>query len=309
MPSGTESTHIVAAGVGFTSFFLIWLSVIWGLMLKNGWMSTRMRHSAIHGAHMIIALMGLTLGIVHAFAQLAVPFTPVHLVDVVVPFTNPSDPIGIGIAVIALEIFVAAAVSVAVQHKMGYNRWRALHALNHVAFILLVAHILISGSDVAPTPVWGTVLAMWLVTLMLWASTARRSTELGRNVGNRVGVTPRRDRATVSVDSSHCARYGFCEHEAPDVFTLLSDGRLSYRVSVPSEQINDVVRAMEVCPRRAISLNRAAHSVISGRQAQPQEQEPAGRGAPQQVEDNAHLTSPRGMPSPNVTQLHRRGVK
>src|SRR6187549_2863971 len=95
--SGTESVHLVAATVGFLSFFLIWVSVIWGLILRNGWISTRLRHAAIHGAHMITALMGLTLGTVHAFAQLAPPYATTHLVDVVVPFTNPTDPIGIGI--------------------------------------------------------------------------------------------------------------------------------------------------------------------------------------------------------------------
>jgi ferredoxin len=295
LQSGTQSTHIVAAAVGFTSFFMIWLSVIWGLILKNGWMSTRMRHSTIHGAHMVVALMGLTLGCVHAAAQLAVPFAVVHLVDVVVPFTNPTDQVGIGIAVVGLEIMIAAAISVAVQHKMGYNRWRALHALNHVAFALIVAHILISGSDVAGRAVWGTVLLMWVAAIILWASTARQASQAGRAVGAKVGVTPRRDKAVVQVDSSKCARYGFCEHEAPDVFTLLGDGRLSYRVSVNSDQVNDVVRAMEVCPRRAIYLNRPPTAVVNGRRPEP-------------VEDDAHLTSPRGLPTANITQLHKRGA-
>jgi sulfoxide reductase heme-binding subunit YedZ len=245
---------------------------------------------------MVVALMGLTLGVVHAFAQLAVPFAAVHLIDLAIPFANPTDPIGIGIAVVSLEIMIAAAISVAVQHKMGYNRWRALHALNHVAFVLLVGHILISGSDVAGRPVWGTVLGMWVVSVLLWASTARQSSQVGRAVGGKIGVTPRRDKAVVQVDSSKCARYGFCEHEAPDVFTLLGDGRLSYRVSVTSDQVNDVVRAMEVCPRRAIYLNRAATSVVNGRR-------------PEAVEDDAHLTSPRGLPTANITQLHKRGAQ
>src|SRR4051812_9826937 len=40
--SGTQSAHLIAASVGFTSFFLIWISVIWGLILRNGWVSTRL---------------------------------------------------------------------------------------------------------------------------------------------------------------------------------------------------------------------------------------------------------------------------
>jgi ferredoxin len=289
--SASESVHLVAATVGFLSFFLIWVSVIWGLILRNGWISTRLRHAAIHGAHMITAIMGLTLGVVHAFTQLAVPFGAIHLVDVVVPFTNPGDPVGVGIGVIAMEIMIAAAISVMIQRRLGYNRWRALHALNHVAFMLLAGHILISGSEAGFTLVWMSVLISWLIAVTLWMSTARQSVQARRAVGEKLGVTTRREDVNVVVDSAKCARFGFCEHEAPEVFSLLPDGRLSYRVAISLDQVNDVVRAIDVCPRRAIALNRTPTAVVSG--VRPAEEEP-------------HLTSPRGIPQDKITQLHNR---
>jgi ferredoxin len=291
--SGAESVHLVAATVGFLSFFLIWLSVVWGLVLRNGWVSTRLRHATIYGVHQVAALMGLTLAFVHAFTQLAVPLGSVHLVDVLVPFTNPSDPVGIGIGVISLETMTAAALSVLIQRWMGYNRWRALHALNHVAFILLVGHVLVSGSDTTPRPVWSAVLVAWVITVVLWASTLRRSHQVRRAVGDKFGMTQRRDEVIVAVDSSRCARFGFCEQEAPDVFNLLSDGRLSYRVSVPPEQVNEVVRAIDVCPRRAISLNRTPTAVVQ---------------APRPYPDEPHMTSPRGLRTVRSDELHDRGV-
>jgi sulfoxide reductase heme-binding subunit YedZ len=244
---------------------------------------------------MIVSLMGLTLAVVHAAAQMAAPFASVHLIDEFVPFTNPTDPVGIGVAVISLEVMIAAALSVMIQRRMGYNRWRALHALNHVAFVLVVAHILVSGSDVGPKPVWGSVLLAWIITVVLYVSTARRSLATRRAVGDKLGMVQRRDEVIVGVDSGKCARFGFCEHEAPEVFSLLSDGRLSYRVSVGSEQVNDVLRAIDVCPRRAISLNRTPTAVVSGVRPVPAEQDP-------------HLTSPRGLRQVKVTELHNRRV-
>ena len=83
--------------------------MVWGLVLRNGWISTRLRHATIYGVHQIVSLLGLTLAFVHAAAQLAVPFASVHLIDEVVPFTNPTDPVGIGCGVIALEAMTAAA--------------------------------------------------------------------------------------------------------------------------------------------------------------------------------------------------------
>jgi ferredoxin len=67
----------------------------------------------------------------------------------------------------------------------------------------------------------------------------------------------------VNVDASHCARFGFCEQAAPDVFKLRSDGRLSYRASVTEDEIAAVVNAAEICPVRAITLGRVPTSVLT----------------------------------------------
>jgi sulfoxide reductase heme-binding subunit YedZ len=58
---------------------------------------------------------------------------------------------------------IATAFSVVVQKKLGYSRWRALHALNYVAFMLVAAHILISGSDVWRSYMWMSVMAAFVV--------------------------------------------------------------------------------------------------------------------------------------------------
>src|SRR5438309_5228626 len=111
MPTQQHSVHIVAASVGFLSFFLLWSTALWGTTLRVGWGLTRVRHQTLYGVHQTLTLVGLTLGLVHALAQLAVPGGPVHLVDEVVPFTNGHDPLGIGLGVVALELLIALVVS------------------------------------------------------------------------------------------------------------------------------------------------------------------------------------------------------
>jgi sulfoxide reductase heme-binding subunit YedZ len=69
----------------------------------------RLRHSTVYGIHHTVALLGLCLALVHALAQLAAPQGPVRLVDEVLPFLNPVDPLGIGVGVVGLEILLAAA--------------------------------------------------------------------------------------------------------------------------------------------------------------------------------------------------------
>lgn len=67
---------------------------------------------------------------------------------------------------------------------------------------------------------------------------------------------------TVNVDPVRCARFGFCEHEAPDVFQIRREGRLTYRPSIKSDQLEPVIRAKEVCPARAIFLGKIPSSLM-----------------------------------------------
>jgi ferredoxin len=259
----SQTVHAVAATVGFTSWFLLWCSLVLGLAVRNGWAGTRVRHSTIHAAHGTCALLGLTLGMVHAGAQLAAPTGIVGLVDVVVPFVNPKDPVGIGAGVLAIELFLAAAVTVPVRKRLGHARWRAVHTLTYAAFLLLTGHVLISGSDVGPVWLWSTVFAGGVVVVVLWLGSTSLVGRVRGRLLNRAVDRGRAQTLTVDVDAARCQRFGFCEHEAPEVFRLQSNGRLAYRAHVPADGADRVIRAVEVCPARAIALRRLATTVLT----------------------------------------------
>jgi predicted ferric reductase len=263
MGSQQAGVHLVAATVGFISLFLLWLSVLCGIVLRNGWNATRIRHATVYGLHRGVSMLGLTLGAVHAFAQLAAPGGVVRLVDEFVPFANDVDPVGIGFGVIGLEVLTALALSVFAQRRMGYGRWRALHMFAYAAFMLLVAHVLVSGTDAGSPWVAGAVLAAWLATVVLWFATTQWAVDARQRLADRYAARQRVQELTVNVDSGRCARFGFCEHEAPGVFVLRSDGRLSHRALVSASEIPAVVRAAQACPTRAITVGRVqTHFVL-----------------------------------------------
>lgn len=260
--SAQQSVHLVAATVGFISFFLLWLSIVLGLILRNSWASTRLRHSTVLATHHTVALLGLCLAIVHALAQLAAPGTHVRVVDEFLPFLNSVDPVGLGVAVVGLELMVAAAASIVIQRMLGFARWRALHVTTYLAFMLVVAHVLISGTDTTPVAVWGPVMAAWLSVLVLWVLSTPGMRTRWQSVSRGSGNRPVTD-VVVGVDAVRCGRFGFCEQEAPKVFTLHGDGRLAYAASVPSDQLDAVVAAMNVCPARAITVSHQPSVVIT----------------------------------------------
>jgi ferredoxin/DMSO/TMAO reductase YedYZ heme-binding membrane subunit len=269
MPIEQHSVHLVAASVGFISLILLWSTVAWGTLLRVGWGLTRVRHQTLYGVHQTMTLLGLTLGVVHALAQLAVPRGPVRLLDEWLPFSNGHDPFGIGVGVIALELLLALAASVLIQRQLGYHRWRMLHVTAYVAFTLLCAHVLISGSDAKSAWVRVVVVAGWLSVLLLRVCTTQQAASLPKRVAERLAARLRGRQVMVNVDPTRCVRFGFCEHEAPEIFQLRGDGRLTYRPAVPAGQVEQVIQAARVCPARAIVLNRAATTmVMSGEREQ-----------------------------------------
>ena len=269
----------MAAATGFLSFFLLWVTAMWGITLRSGWALTSVRHSTLYGTHMTLSIFGLVLGLVHAGAQLAVPLGPVAVIDEFVPFTNNSDPIGVGFGTISLEIFIALIISVPLQKKLGYHRWRGMHALAYLAFTLVTAHALISGSDMGPVYAYGPVVAAWVITVVYWIATMVGAgvAKVPGPMGEKINARQNRARqVTVNVDPSHCVRFGFCEHEAPEVFQLRTDGRLTYKAAVPADQVEAVIQAAQVCPARAIMLTRQPTTVVMN--GQPQSDGPRDDG-------------------------------
>jgi ferredoxin len=278
MRTALESVHLVAATIGFISFAALWAGTLWGSVLRSGWASSRLRHSTVHGMHMHLILLGLTLGVVHGVVQLAAPGGKVRVIDVVIPFTDRADPIGVGFGVLALELMLATALSVLVQRKLGWHRWRALHSLGYLSFTLVAAHLLISGSEVAAAPVRAAIAVAWAMVAVTGAATIAPVARLPRMLLERVARRHRAEEITVAVDAGRCASFGFCEQEAPAIFTLRSDRRLAYRSMVSSDQAEAATRAAVVCPARAITLGRLPTAVVL---AQPADEvvEPAGEPA------------------------------
>ncbi len=267
-----NGVHVVAASAGFASFLLVWAAVMWGMFLRNGWASTRVRHSTLFGTHMMLGLTGLALALVHGLAQVAAPVTATGPADVVVPFRNLDSPawgdlprvvrLGEGVGTLALELMAAATLATLVRHRLGQNRWRAVHMANYVGYLLMVVHVLVSGSDAGHAWAWGTVLGTTAVTGVTWLGTTQWARAARRRGERTVGITRPGGRLGIEVDPGLCVRFGFCEHEAPGVFQLSGDGRLTYDASVPIDLADGVVRAARVCPARAIRLGQEATEVV-----------------------------------------------
>jgi ferredoxin len=258
---GDFRVHIVAAVAGFTSLALLWLATVWGVVLRAGWGFSRVKQSKLYAFHRTTATMGLALGIVHALTQLAAPSGTIEWWDEFIPFINETDPLGTGLGILGLELIIAVVVSTMIQRIVGSNRWRALHATAYLSFTMVSAHTLISGAEVTlwPDYTWVAVLIItgWAITVVLGLFTVVRPKWLFPREAEQTAIAaevgPDSD-VPVHVDPLRCTRFGFCQHEAPALFQLRSDGSLSHQSSVGPDQMGAAVQAARGCPARAITL-------------------------------------------------------
>ena len=254
MRSQSEALRLVLTLMGFASFALLWLAVVTGFLVRGSSTQSPMRHPILDGIHQAVALIGLSLGATHGVAQLAIPDGSIAALAVIVPFIDPDDRIGLGVGVLGLEIMVVATLSVLIQRRLADALPRALHGLAYGAFMLMVAHVLISDTDVRPLWVQLAVLTAWVMTVILWLTTTSLLGGVGRLLTKRLrGGGDGRDLA-VRVDPRRCTASGVCARVAPQVFQLQRDRQLLYRPAVPITQSDVVTRAIEMCPTGAITL-------------------------------------------------------
>ncbi|EXG81027.1 4Fe-4S domain-containing protein [Cryptosporangium arvum] len=251
--AAAAAVHVVAAAVGFASTIALWISILMGTALGRSWSLPWIKHASLKNMHMSFAIGGLALGIVHGLAQLAAPGTYVRVIDEFIPFINPTKPIGVGLGTLCMEMFIAIALSVPVQRRLGHARWRMLHSTAYAAYTVTAAHLVFTGSEVKGLVTWA-VIASWVIATGFWLAVGPN--KYGKRLETvAVGLHEKRvNTTTVNVDPHVCARFGFCEHEAPEVFKLQHTGRLAYRTTVEPHEVDKVYNAVKICPARAITM-------------------------------------------------------
>jgi ferredoxin len=58
----------------------------------------------------------------------------------------------------------------------------------------------------------------------------------------------------IHVDMDKCQHYGQCVFEAPTVFALNDDDKLEYHATADDSELENVERAIDVCPMQAIAF-------------------------------------------------------
>ncbi|MBT8226460.1 MAG: hypothetical protein HKP61_03590 [Dactylosporangium sp.] len=278
MQDPQHGVYLVVTAVGFSALAMLWLGLVAGLVLRDGRAIDRIRPATLASLHRTAVSCGLTLAVVHALGQLAVPSSEVRVIDLLIPFLHERTQFGVGLGVVGLDLMFMVAGSVALRRFAGYTRWRFVHRLGYLAFALLLGHVCAVGAGTYHVAVIGPIVVIGAGTIALGLATAGWVSRLPHRVRDLLAEGRWGRRVAVHVDATRCVHFGFCQHEAPDLFELRDDGRLDHASTARANQIDAAIRAARACPTRAILLSRRAGRVVFANPGQDEDEVPSPPG-------------------------------
>lgn len=159
----------VTRAAGLTGYFLLWLSMIWGLAIPSKIVQSLLDGTYTYDFHEYISLIGLGFVAIHVIVLMFDKYLPFNLIQILVPFTDTYRPFWVGLGIISLYIMLLVTITFYLRQVIGSKAFRAFHVLSLVGYLGATLHGLFAGTDSA-LPItnvlyFGTFLITFFMTI------------------------------------------------------------------------------------------------------------------------------------------------
>jgi predicted ferric reductase len=159
----------VTRAAGLTSYFLLWLSMVWGMAI-----STKFFHPTIDGTYSydfqeFLSLLGLGFVLLHVSVLLLDKFLPFSIWQILIPFVDTYRPFWVGLGIIGFYLSLLVTVTFYLRKIIGAQAFRSIHTLSLVGYLGATLHGLFAGTDsalpIAKLLYGGTFLVILFLTI------------------------------------------------------------------------------------------------------------------------------------------------
>lgn len=159
---------LVSRAAGTVALVLVTVSVLIGLLMASGMLRRPGLKRNLMSVHEHTALVALVSIAVHGISLLGDRSIDPGPLGVLVPFTMSYRPLYTGLGILSGYLAAALGLSFYARKRIGGGRWRRLHRLTVLAYLLGVAHAIGAGSDASLRPVRLAVVASVLPAAALF---------------------------------------------------------------------------------------------------------------------------------------------
>jgi methionine sulfoxide reductase heme-binding subunit len=141
--------YIIRA-TGTVAYLMLYFSVIIGLFQKM----RKQKVTITLYLHEVLSNWAFILVCGHLGFLLIDSYISFNWMEVLIPFQTDYKPLPMALGIFSLYFLIMAITTSKARKKIGYQKWRKLHALNPILYALVTIHGLLIGSDFQ-----GTVIA------------------------------------------------------------------------------------------------------------------------------------------------------
>ncbi|HEV3047561.1 MAG TPA: hypothetical protein VGY13_09390 [Solirubrobacteraceae bacterium] len=173
---GPHLFWIASRAAGTAALLLSSATVCAGLLI--GARTLAGRRAELRAAHEALSLAALAAIAVHGLTLLGDGFLHPSLADVSVPFVSGYETLWTSAGIVAFWALLVLGLSYYARTRIGVARWRRLHRLAALAWLLGLAHSLGEGTDAGQT--WFLAMVALAVVPALALLAARALDSLAR---------------------------------------------------------------------------------------------------------------------------------
>src|SRR5579871_5372553 len=97
--------------------------------------------------HQFLSLLAAAFVALHLVVLLFDPFITFSLANLLLPFSEPYEPLGVSLGILGFYALLVVLASSWLRRFISHRLWRGLHYASFVVFALVTLHGLLAGSD------------------------------------------------------------------------------------------------------------------------------------------------------------------
>jgi len=161
---------------GVVAYVLLYLAVLTGLYSAVQKKRKKKVNHLLH-FHEVLSDWSLIMTAGHLGILLIDAYMTFNWSAVFIPFSSSYETISMGLGSIATYFLILTIITSKFRKKIGYQKWRQLHALNPILYILVTLHGLMSGSDFPGTLLAAINIAPLILIAGMMVSDKKKLTE------------------------------------------------------------------------------------------------------------------------------------
>jgi predicted ferric reductase len=150
MENITPWAWYISRAAGLMGFIFLWLTIFLGLSIRNPMLKKIIQPVYSFNLHCFVAALAFFWALVHGTSFLFHGDFSLSLKEIAIPFYSKTDLVNTNylvLGILAFHMIVIMTITSYLRSHLKHWLWRVLHFLNPLAFVFVVVHGYMIGTD------------------------------------------------------------------------------------------------------------------------------------------------------------------